>query len=69
MDCIQLGSYVHGIFQAIISEWVVIPSSRDLPDPEFKPTFLHWQADSLPLSHLGSPEDAYYYLNVCQNTD
>ena len=30
----------------------------DLPHPEIKPVslaLLHWQADSLPLSHLGSP--------------
>ena len=28
---------------------------RDLPGPGIKPTSLHWQADSLPLSHQGSP--------------
>ena len=36
-----------------------IPSSRDLPDPGINPGLLyhlHWQADSLPLSHLGSPQ-------------
>ena len=40
--------------------WSGLPfsSPRDLPDPEIKPALLcllHWQADSLPLSHLGSP--------------
>ena len=32
------------------------PSPRDLPNPGTEPespVFLHWQADSLPLSHLG----------------
>ena len=30
------------------------PSPGDLPDPEIEPTSPGWQADSLPLSHLGS---------------
>ena len=57
VDCSPLGSSVHGIFQARLLEWVAISSSRvssrsrnwcllHLP---------HWQADALPLSHLGSP--------------
>ena len=34
------------------------PPPGDLPDPGMEPTLLnlqHWQGDSLPLSHLGSP--------------
>ena len=31
------------------------PSPGDLPDPRIKPVSPAWQADSLPLSHLGSP--------------
>ena len=31
------------------------PSSRDLPGQGSNPHLLHWQANSLPLSHLGSP--------------
>ena len=31
------------------------PSPGDLPYPGIDPTFLHWQADSLPPSHQGSP--------------
>jgi len=27
------------------------PSPRDLPDPGSNPSLMHWQADSLPLSH------------------
>ena len=30
------------------------PSLEDLPDPGMEPTSPAWQADSLPLSHLGS---------------
>ena len=28
-----------GFFQASVLVWVFLPSSRDLPDPEIKPTF------------------------------
>ena len=31
------------------------PSPGDLPNPGIKPEILHWQVDSLPLSHQGSP--------------
>jgi len=34
------------------------PTPADVPDPGIEPAFLcllHWQADSLSLSHLGSP--------------
>ena len=53
MDCSSPGSSVHGILQARILKWVDIPFSRGSPrDPTWFPTF---QADSLPLSHQGSP--------------
>jgi len=55
MDCNLPGSSVHGILQARILEWVVISFSGDLPNPGFKLVSPDWQADSLPLSHLGSP--------------
>ena len=38
MSCSLQGSSVHGIFQAIVVEWVAISSSRDLPDPGTEPT-------------------------------
>jgi len=41
-----------------------MPSSLDLPDPRIEPTSpvsSAWQADSLPLSHQGSP---YFYLKT-----
>ena len=37
------------------------PAVGDLPDPGIEPTSPPWQADSLPLSHLGSP---YEYIHI-----
>ena len=38
-----------------ILEWVVIPSSRGIfLTRRWNLRLLHWQADTLPLSHLGS---------------
>ena len=37
MDCSVPGYSVYGILQARILEWVVMPSSGDLPDPGVKP--------------------------------
>ena len=42
------GSSVHGILQARILEWVAIPFSRDLLNPEIEPGSLALQAYSLP---------------------
>ena len=55
MDCSPPGFSVHRIFQARILEWVATSSSR-ISSWLRHPTLclLHWQADSLPLSHLGS---------------
>ena len=38
------------------------PACGILPDQESKPWLLHWQMDSSPLSHQGSPLEI---LNVC----
>ena len=40
MDYSLPGSFVHGILQARILEWVAMPSSRDLLNPRIEPTFL-----------------------------
>ena len=40
MDCSLPGSSVHGILQARILEWVVIPFSGDLPLPGIEPASL-----------------------------
>ena len=36
MDCSLPGSSIHGIFQAIVLEWLPFPSPADLPDPGIK---------------------------------
>ena len=54
-DCRPPGSSVFGILSARIQEWVAISLSRGsswLRDQNS--CLLHWQADSLPLSHHGS---------------
>ena len=59
VDCNLPGSFVHGIIQAKILEWVAILYSRGIFLTQgLNLSFLyllHWLADSLPLSHLGSP--------------
>ena len=51
-----MGSSVHGIFQARMLEWVAISFSRGIfLDHGLNACLLHWQADSLTLSHQGSP--------------
>ena len=55
MDCSLPGSSVHGILQAGILEWVVVPSSRDLPNPEIKQGFLAFRWILYCLSYQGSP--------------
>ena len=52
MDCSPPGASVHGILQARILEWVAISFSREPSQPRDQTCVcLHWQADSLPLSH------------------
>ena len=61
MDCSLPGSFVHGILEAGILEWVAIPFSRgDIPDPGIDPGSPILQADSLP-SEL--PGDLQIKLN------
>ena len=50
------GSSVHGISQARKLEGDAISFSRGSSRLGIKPTSPAWQADSLPLSHLGSPQ-------------
>ena len=40
VDCSLQGSTVHAILQARILEWVAMPFSRKLPNPEIEPTSL-----------------------------
>ena len=53
--CNPMDYTVHGILQTRILEWIAFPSPRDLPNPGIEPTFPALQAESLPLSHQGSP--------------
>ena len=58
MDCSPPSSSVHArIFQARILEQGAISSSQGSFQPwDQTHIMLHWQADSLPLSHQGSPQ-------------
>ena len=69
MDSSPPGSSVHGILQAGILHWGghfllqgILPTQGSNPH---LPHFLHWQADSFSLSHLGSPG---FLENVAHNT-
>ena len=54
-DCSPPRSSVLEISQARILEWFAISFSRGIfPTQGSNPRLLHWQADSLPLNHLGS---------------
>ena len=57
MDHSLPGSFVHGILQTRILEWVTIPFSKGSSWLRNKTSLLHllhWQADASPLSHTGS---------------
>ena len=54
MDCSLPGASVCGISQARRLEWVAIFFSRGSSNPG-NLCLLHWQVDSLPVSHQGSP--------------
>ena len=60
MDYSPPGSSIYGIFQARIPEWVGnhLLLQGIFPTQELNPHLLHWQKDSLPLSHLGSFSEA-----------
>ena len=56
MDCSLPCSSAQEISQIRILEWIAILFSRGIFLTQgSNPRLLHWQADSLPLSHLGSP--------------
>jgi len=57
MDHGPPSSSAHGILQARILEWVVIPTPGYLPNPGIKLAFPALQADSLPLHQLGSTQN------------
>ena len=61
MDCSPPGSSVHGILQALMLEWVAMPSSRD---QTWLSRLQHWQSCSLPLAPPGKPN---YWNKYKQN--
>ena len=63
MDCSPPGSSDHRIFPVRILEWVTISSSRRSTQGS-NLQLLHWQADSLTLSHLATPHSSIY---ICQS--
>ena len=54
---------VHGILQARLLEWVLLPSPGDLPDSEIQPGSPALQADSLP-TELRGKSIRYQILNA-----
>ena len=54
VDCGLPGSSVPGIFRARTLEGAAVPPPGDFPNPGIEPMSPAGQADSLPLSHLGS---------------
>ena len=61
IDCNPPDSSVCGVSQARILKWVAISFSRGIfPTQVSNLHLLHWQVDSLPLSHQGS----MYYIYV-----
>ena len=65
MDCSLPGSSVHGIFQAIVLEWVAIPSPGDLPDPGIEPGSPALQTDALPSEPSGKSILGYSFVYNC----
>ena len=67
MDCSVTGFSVHGFPRQ--KSWMVASSlSTDLPHPGVEhdsPSLLHWQADSLPLSHHGNPTSRSLWQKLC----
>ena len=58
-DCSPPGSFVYGILQARILEWVAVPSSRgpSRPRDQIHICVLHWQVGSLPLAPPRKPKN------------
>ena len=55
MDCSLPGSFVHGIFQARVMEWVAISSFWGFPNPGIEPGSPTLQVDTLPSKPQGKP--------------
>ena len=64
MDCSLPGSFVHGIFQARILDWVAISFSRGSCISGIEPLSPALQKDSLPLSHLGMEKEMATHSSI-----
>ena len=64
MDYNPSASFVHGILQERILEWVAFPSPSDLPDPGVKPGSPALQTDSLPTEPPGEPMKGITEANI-----
>ena len=68
MDCSPPGSSVHGICQSRILVWVAISYSRGIfltQGLNLRIVHLfHWQADSLPLCHVGSTSSLFIHAPI-----
>ena len=68
LGCSPQGSSVLGIFQARILPWVAHSLLWGIfPNQGSNSGLLHWQADSLQLSHLGSPNHTHTYIHSAPN--
>ena len=66
VDCYLPGSSVHGILQARILQWVVIPFSRGSSQPrDRKPRSSSLQVASLPSEPPGKPLTERIISNLC----
>ena len=66
MDCILPGSFVHGILQATILEWVAMPSySRGSPQVRDRTQVFQLQADSLSDELPGMPLSLSLHVIIC----
>ena len=61
IDCSVPGFSVHGIFQAIVLEWIAISFSRDLPNSGLEPGLPHCRQMLYRLSHQGSQRNRRPY--------
>ena len=64
MDYSQPGFSVNGISQAGVLQWIAFPSPVDLSTQGLNLCLLHWQVDSLPLSHQGSPIQTHTHTHT-----
>ena len=64
LDCSQPGSSLHGILQARILEWVIIPLSKDSSQSRYLTRVFALQVDSLPTEPLGKLLYSKYLTNI-----